>query len=217
MSSRLILLAGLAGAIGVPSTLAGQVAGLPVRNAGIGTGIGLAGDVGFPNADLGKGTAIGATGFVGVGPLGVTATVARWSPKDADAITSVGGTLNLKVFGGPLIPLSVTLQGGVGRTRTTTVEGGSVTRLQFPAGLGIGVTIPNPAFSIKPWAAPRLDVVHRSGTGLISGTSAKFGISGGIDLGFLGGLSLRAMYDRVSRDGGHPSVLSLGVGFKVGT
>jgi hypothetical protein len=217
MASRFILLAGLASALGVPSTLAGQVAGLPVRNAGIGTGLGLAGDVGFPNADMGKGTAIGATGFVGVGPLGVTATVSRWSPKDADAITSVGGTLNLKVFGGPLIPLSLTLQGGVGRTRTTTVEGGSVTRLQFPAGLGIGLTIPNPAFSIKPWAAPRLDVVHQSGTGLISGTSAKFGISGGIDLGFLGGLSLRAMYDRVSRDGGHPSVLSLGVGFKAGT
>jgi hypothetical protein len=217
MSSRLFLLAGLAGAIGAPAALAGQVAGLPVRNAGIGTGIGLAGDVGFPNADMGKGTAIGATGFVGLGPLGVTATVSRWTPKDADALTSVGGTLNLKVFGGPLIPLSVTLQGGVGRTRTSTTEGESVTTMHFPAGLGIGLTIPNPAFSIKPWAAPRVDVVHKSGGGIGGGTSAKFGISGGIDLGFIGGLSVRAMYDRVSRDGGHPSVLSLGVGFKVGT
>lgn len=201
----------------MPAGLGAQVAGLPVRNAGIGTGIGIAADVGFPNADLGKGTAIGATGFVGLGPLGVTASVDRWTPKDADAVTSIGGTVNLKVFGGPLIPLAITMQGGAARTRTGPA-GDQVTTWHFPAGLGLGVTIPNPAFSIKPWLAPRVDVVHQSGAGIIDGTRAKFGISGGIDVGFLSGISLRAMYDRVSAGGGlHPAVLSLGAGFKVGT
>jgi len=175
--------------------------------------------VGFPNGDMGKGTAFGGTGFIGLGPLGVTASVSRWNPAgDGDALTSVGGTLNLKVFGGPLIPLAVTMQAGVGRTRSSDIEGGSITTTHFPLGLGIGVTIPNPAFSIKPWAAPRVDVVHESGSGLIGGTRAKFGISGGIDVGFLSGISIRAMYDRVSAGGGaHPAVFSIGAGFKVGT
>lgn len=219
MLHRLSRLALLAGAISVPPVVSAQVAGLPVRNAGIGTGIGIAADVGFPNADMGKGTAFGGTGFVGFGPLGVTASVSRWNPSgDLPGVTSVGGTLNLKVFGGPLIPLSLTMQGGIGRTRTSNVEGGSITTMHFPVGLGIGVTIPNPAFSIKPWAAPRVDVVHESGSGLISGTRAKFGISGGIDVGFLSGISIRAMYDRVSAGGGsHPAVFSLGAGFKVGS
>ena len=218
MSFRLSLLALLGGVAALPGLLGAQVAGLPVRNAGIGTGIGIAADVGFPNADLGKGTAIGATGYVGLGPVGVTATVDRWSPRDADAVTSVGGTLNLKVFGGPLIPLAITMQGGAARTRTATTPGEEVTTWHFPAGLGLGVTIPNPAFSIKPWLAPRVDVVHQTGAGIIDGTRAKFGISGGIDVGFLSGLSIRAMYDRVSAGGGvHPAVLSLGAGFKVGS
>ncbi len=218
MRFRLSLLAVLGGAVVLPAGLRGQVTGLPVRNAGIGTGIGIAADLGFPNADLGKGTAIGATGFVGLGPLGVTASVDRWSPKDADAVTSVGGTVNLKVFGGPLIPLAITMQGGAARTRTSSVEGDDITTWHFPAGLGLGVTIPNPAFSIKPWIAPRVDVLHQSGAGIVDGTRAKFGISGGVDVGFLSGLSLRAMYDRVSAgSGAHPSVLSIGVGFKVGT
>jgi len=217
MFSRLSLLGFLGSAVAMPAVLTAQVAGLPVRNAGIGTGIGVAADVGFPNADMGKGTAFGATGFVGLGPLGVSASVDRWTPKNADAVTSVGGTLNLKVFGGPLIPLAITMQGGAARTRTSTIEG-DLTTWHFPAGLGIGLTIPNPAFSIKPWVAPRVDVQHQSGAGLIDGTRTKFGISGGIDVGFLSGLSLRAMYDRVSAgNGAHPAVLSFGAGFKVGT
>ncbi len=218
MAVRFSLLALAAGALVLPGTLRAQVAGLPVRNAGIGTGIGIAADVGFPNGDAGKGTAFGATGQVGLGPFGVTASVARWNRSAGEDLTSVGGTLNLKVFGGPLIPLAITMQGGVGRYRTSTIEGDRITTTHLPAGLGIALTIPNPAFSIKPWAAPRLDVLHQSGSGIVDGTRVKFGISGGIDLGFLSGLAVRAMYDRVSAGGGsHPSVLSLGIGFKVGT
>lgn len=206
------------------SGLGAQVAGLPVRNAGIGTGIGIAADAGFPNGDYGKGMALGATGVVGLGPLGVSASVARWDPSgEGDVVTSVGGTGNLKVFGGPLIPFAVTLQAGVGRYRQDTIEGGKLTTLHVPLGLGVALTIPNPAFSIKPWLAPRIDLrrISESG-GAVSGTDsdtrAKLGISGGVDLGFLSGLSVRAMYDRVfAGDGASPSVLSLGLGFRVGT
>ena len=213
----------LLSAAGSSGRFAGQVAGLPVRNAGIVTGIGLAADVGFPNAHSGKGTAFGATGAVGLGPVGLTASVARWKPSGGDAVTSVGGTGNLRVFGGPLIPLAVTLQGGIGRFRQSTIEGGTLTSLHVPVGLGIGLTIPNPAFGIKPWIAPRLDLLHTSETGgsvtgTVGDTEVHFGISGGVDVSFLSGLSVRAMYDRVQAGpGAHPSVLSLGLGFRVGT
>jgi hypothetical protein len=219
--TRLIALVAL-GAAGSTGGLAAQVFGLPVRNAGVGTGIGIAADVGLPNESYGKGIAFGATGAIGLGPLGVTGSVANYNPKGSGgSITSVGATGNLKVLGGPLIPLSVTLQAGAARYKIA-----GETNWHLPVGLGVALTIPNPAFSIKPWLAPRVDIVRRTDSpafldraaGGSSSTEANFGISGGVDLGFLSGLAVRVMYDRVSvRRGLTPSVLSLGLGFKVGT
>jgi hypothetical protein len=52
----------------------------------------------------------------------------------------------------------------------------------------------------------------------VTNTESDFAISGGVDLGFLNGLTIRAMYDRVFRgEGVNPSVLSIGLGLKVGT
>lgn len=226
MMSRLRLLAllalGATGLTGGPAGLAAQVAGLPVRNAGIGTGIGIAADIGFPNAAAGKGFAVGGTGSAGFGPFGVSVSAARWDPKGnaEDAITAVGGTGNLKIFGGPLVPISVTLQGGVGRYHVNSIDF-SQTVLRLPAGLGLALVIPNPIFSIKPWVAPRVEVTRTSTSDAFLGqshsTNTRFGISGGVDLGFLSGLSIRAMYDRLfAGQGVRPSVLSLGLGFRVG-
>jgi len=218
--TRLLALIAL-GAAGRAGGLVAQVAGLPVRNAGIGTGIGIAGDVGFPNAAAGKGVAFGATGVLGFGPLGVSASVAHWDPKGSEpAINSVGGTGNLKIFGGPLIPVSVTLQGGLAHASQSSTGGGKVSNWHVPVGLGLALTIPNPVFSIKPWVAPRADISRTKvsgGTGSpTSDTDTAFGISGGVDLGFLSGLLVRTMYDRVKRSGTTVSVFSLGIGFQVG-
>ena len=211
-------------AAALPGGLAAQVTGLPVRNAGIGTGIAIAADAGFPNATMGKGLAIGGTVAAGFGPLGVTGSVARWDPKgEGDKVTSVGATGNLKIIGGPLIPLSVTLQGGAGYHQESEDGLEPVTRktLHVPVGVGITLTIPNPVFAIKPWVAPRLDLVRTTisaDTPAESSTDTNFGISGGVDLGFLNGLSIRAMYDRVFLGGGtHASTLSVGLGLRVGT
>lgn len=225
--TRLVALVVL-GAAGTSGGLAAQVRFLPVRNAGVGTGIGIAADVGFPNAAAGKGLAFGATGAIGLGPLGVTGTVAHYNPKGAGpSINSAGVTGNLKIFGGPLIPVSVTFQAGAAYDRQsgTSIEGdGLATKTwHVPVGVGLALTIPNPAFSIKPWLAPRVDVIRSThsdgGTATqVSDTRAKLGISGGVDLGFLSGLAVRVMYDRVSYGNKvTPSVLSLGLGFKVGT
>ncbi len=222
--SRLLALIAL-GAAGRAGDLVAQVAGLPVRNAGIGTGIGIAGDIGFPNAAAGKGAAFGATGVLGLGPVGVSASAAHWDPKgSAPAINSVGGTANLKIFGGPLIPVSVTAQAGIAHYKQSgPPDAGGVSATHIPLGLGLALTIPNPVFSIKPWVAPRVDINRTKTTpGFILGgvtttnTDTHFGISGGVDLGFLNGLLVRTMYDRVKRSGVTLSVFSLGIGFQVG-
>jgi len=219
MMSRLRLKALLAlGAAVLPGAVVAQVAGLPVRNAGIGTGIGVAVDAGFPNGAAGKGFAVGAMGSAGLGPFGVTASVAHWKPKGESSVNSVGATGNLKIFGGPLIPVSVTLQVGAARSsqdQSTQLEPLKVRTWHVPVGLGLALTIPNPVFSIKPWIAPRIDIVRttvEADTPPESHTDKHFGISGGVDAGFLNGISVRVMYDKVSS----VSILSLGLGFRVG-
>src|SRR5918995_3967656 len=110
------------GAMVVAAALAGgaasveaQVRGIPVYNAGVPRGIGVYGDVGFSNDDAGGGTAYAVTGRAGFGPFGATAMLSTYNPDGpADSDLSVGATLNYRIFGGPLVPLAVTLQGGIG-------------------------------------------------------------------------------------------------------
>lgn len=223
-SARLTALLACAalGAAGRATRLEAQVFGLPVRNAGIPTGLTLAADVGFPNGDGGKGWAIGASAAVGLGPLGVSGSAAYRDPRNADAFTSVGATGNLKIFGGPLIPLSVTAQAGVAYgTQEVDVAGTLVdTKLwHFPVGVGLALTIPNPVLAIKPWIAPRLDVSREEVPAGNSDTDTNFGLSAGVDLTFLNGIGIRAMYDRVQAGGGStPAVVSVGLswGLRVG-
>ncbi|HZA97769.1 MAG TPA: hypothetical protein VE399_03265 [Gemmatimonadales bacterium] len=188
-----------------------QVRGIPVYNNGIPTGIALYGDVGFPNEDAGKGTAFAVSGRAGFGPFGATAVLATFNPEGAgDNDLSVGATLNYKVFGGPLIPLSVTLQGGIGYSKPDIgLLPGDEDELRFPVGLGFALTIPNPMVAIQPWLAPRLDITRVSGGGL-SETETAFGLSGGIELNLLGGFGVHAAYDRVFADGGDPGIFGFG-------
>jgi hypothetical protein len=188
-----------------------QVRGIPVYNNGIPTGIALYGDVGFPNEDAGKGTAFAVSGRAGFGPFGATAMLATFNPDGAgDNDLSVGATLNYKVFGGPLIPLSVTLQGGIGYSKPDIgLLPGDEDELRFPVGLGFALTIPNPMVAIQPWLAPRLDITRISGGGT-SETETAFGISGGIELNLLSGFGVQAAYDRVFADGGDPGIFGFG-------
>jgi outer membrane protein with beta-barrel domain len=194
-----------------PSGAGAQVRGIPVYNSGIASGIAIYGDVGFPNADAGKGTAFAVSGRAGFGPLGATAILSTFNPDGpAGSDLSVGATLNYKIFGGPLIPLSVTLQGGIGYSKPDTgLLPGNDTELRFPVGLGLALTIPNPALAIRPWIAPRLDIIRMSGGG-ISNTETNFGLGGGVELNLLNGFGLHAAYDRVFTDGGDPSVFGIG-------
>jgi hypothetical protein len=199
--------------LSAPSAQA-QVRGLPVYNSGVFSGIALYGDVGFPNAGAGKGTAYALTGRAGFGAFGATAIFSSFNPEGpTPSDLSVGATLNYKLFGGPLIPLSLTLQGGIGYSKPETgLLPGHDTELRFPVGLGFAMTIPNPALAIRPWIAPRVDIVKSSGGGS-SNTETNFGLGAGLELNLLNGFGLHAAYDRVFVDGGDPSTYGLGAHF----
>ena len=63
------------------ATARAQNPGLPVYNIGVPRGIGLYGDVAFPNDALGKGVAYGVTGRAGFGLFGATATLSALDPE----------------------------------------------------------------------------------------------------------------------------------------
>jgi hypothetical protein len=215
MRSKLLAAIALASAAAAAPASA-QVAGLPVFNSGIGTGIGIYADAGFPNADAGKGHTYGVTGTVGLGPLGVSATVASNKPDGGTGDTWLGATANIKLFGGPLIPISVNAQVGAGYA--SDIQGGGTKTLNVPVGLGIVANIPSPALSIKPWIAPRMQYM-RSENGGTTSSQTKFGLSAGVNLGLAMGLTIRAAYDTYKYDAGgstiSPSTFSLGVGYAI--
>jgi hypothetical protein len=153
------------------------------------------------------------TGRAGFGPLGATAILSSYNPDGpGDADLSVGATLNYRVFGGPLVPLAVTLQGGIGYAKPEigTLPNENVTQLRFPVGVGFTLTIPNPALALKPWLAPRIDIVRVSGDGFDAQTDTEFALSGGIELNTLGGFGVHASYDALFAEGGTPGVFGVG-------
>ncbi|MES2304242.1 MAG: hypothetical protein V4558_01970 [Gemmatimonadota bacterium] len=211
MFSRALVLSLLGGAL-VSAPAAAQSLGLPVVNNGVPTGINLAVDAGFSNADAGKATTVGASASVGLGFFGVTGTIARYNPKVGDGVWAPGVSGSLRIFGGPLIPLRVMVQAGVSHWSI-----GDYKYTHVPISLGIAATIPSPGISIKPWVAPRIDILRHPNIdccNITTGTDSHFGISGGIDLTLLSGISIRAAYDRMSYSGVKPSILSFGVGFQ---
>jgi hypothetical protein len=189
---------------------AAQVRGIPVYNSGVPRGLGLYADLGFPNERAGGGTGYGVTAKAGFGLFGVSAMLSSYNPDGpVGSEVSVGGTVNYRVFGGPLVPLSVTLQGGVGYARPDNDLFPDVDEWHIPVGVGLALTIPNPALAIRPWLAPRVDIV-RTSPGGESETDTNFGLSGGLELNLLSGLGLHAAYDAVFADGGTAGVFGVG-------
>jgi hypothetical protein len=197
-----------------------QNPGLPVSNQGVPRGIALYGDVGFPNDDAGSGLAYGATVRAGFGPLGATGTLSALNPEGpAGADVAVGGTLNYKLLGGPLVPLSVTLQAGLSYSRpgeeSVSVAGIRVpeaTSYHVPVGVGFALVIPNPVLSIHPWLAPRVDITTaKAGASIAYHTETNFGLSGGLELNLLNGFGIQAAYDRVfAKDVADPATFGIG-------
>ncbi|MHB1329643.1 MAG: hypothetical protein ACYC2K_15705 [Gemmatimonadales bacterium] len=199
------------------SDAAAQISGIPIRNAGVTGGFGLAADVGFGSikgpGDNDKSRAVGLTGAVGFGPLGLSGGLIRTSIDPAIgpnvSQTSLAAAAQFTVFGGPLVPLKITWQAGVIQPFDAP-EGGSKP-WRGHLGLGAALAIPAVAVSIRPWVAPRVDLIR------VDGTQVKGAVSGGVDIGLLSGLGFRFAYDsRMGWTGEDRSAsgFSVGVGFQ---
>lgn len=206
-------LAALAALVLVAAPAGAQVPRLPVFNNGVPRGIQVAGDVGFPSTAAGGGETYAASGALGLGLLGFTATLGSTTPDGGSAAAVYGGTANLRIIGGPLVPFFVNLQGGVGYA---DLDGAGTTHV--PLGVGLGLTIPLPIFGLKPWFAPRWDYTSVSLPGGTSTDASAFAYSAGVDVAFIIGLGLRVAYDWVDHDvgGEKPNVWSVGAKWSFG-
>jgi hypothetical protein len=193
--------------------LTAQVAGIPVYyNPRGGMGVSAAANVGWQTAGTGglEGKAYALTGGLGAGPAYVTVSVGRFNPDPAglDNEMTYGGTVSFKVFGGGVLPVSISAQAGVGYMKSGTDSYTSV-----PLGVGVGLNVP--LFPIKPWVAPRVRLARTSGGGQ-SDSETFFGVSAGADFNLLLGLGFHAAVDyepKKTVSGGEiPSTTVVGVG-----
>jgi hypothetical protein len=184
-----------------------QVAGIPYYvNPRGGTGVMAAANLGF--ADDGKGIAL--TGGVGAGPLFITATAGQFNPDaaGADNVTTFGGTVGTRLFGGPLIPVTIGVQAGAGYY--STGSGASEFKaISVPVAVGFGLNVP--LFPLKPWVAPRVQFNRMTVAGTTN-SETRLGVSAGADFNLLLGLGFHAAVDHILKKDTSPATTTFGIG-----
>ena len=175
-----------------------QMNSIPVMfNPKGGTGFLVALDIGRGmNTESGKNTALAFRSALGIGPVTIGGGIGIVNPDQGGTVgrksqTQYMGNFALRVFGGGLLPVSISLQGGVGVLDNTDLGEKVIT---VPVGLGIGFSVPTPGFSFDPWIAGRYAFV-RNEVGLVTANQNSFGISGGLNFNFLMGLGFHVAGD----------------------
>jgi hypothetical protein len=225
---RVLSLALLAGAPAAP--LAAQAFGVPVSGAPMARGVSLHAMAGLPNA-AGEGGVAGMLAVsLGARRAGVTGFLSTRTGRDGDLPDFAGGgaSANVKVFGGPLVPFLVQLQGGAAYAAFRPHAGGPrETRWHVPVGLALSWVFPQPAVAVRPWIAPRIDHARVTGPDPLldplpggpvpraTATATEFGLSGGVSFGFLNGLAIDLAYDRVFAAGGAPATFGVGLTYNL--
>ena len=175
-----------------------QMNSIPVYfNPKGGTGLMVAIDLGRGiNDESGKNTAAAFRTALGIGPVTIGGGVGIVNPDQGGTVgrksqTQYMGNFAMRVFGGGLLPVSISLQGGVGVLDISDINTKIVT---VPVGLGLGFSIPTPGFSFDPWIAGRYTFV-RNEVALLTANQNSFGISGGLNFNFLMGLGFHVAGD----------------------
>ncbi len=153
-----------------------QVVGLPFYPTPTGMGVMASAEYADPE---GSGTVMALRGGAGFGPFGATAVVARLS--NGSDVNAFGGTAAMKVFGGGLVPVSLSAQVGLGtwKSATTTVT-------YTPVGVAARLSVP--LFPLKPFAVGYYTLGNNSG-------DKEVRVTVGADFNFLLGLGAHAAYD----------------------
>lgn len=177
-----------------------QMNSIPVYfNPKGGTGLMVAVDLGRGINDAsGKNTAVAFRTALGIGPVTIGGSVGLVNPDGLvgrELESQYMGNIALRLFGGGLLPVSLSLQGGVG---VLTLDDTNKEIITVPIGLGLGFSIPTPGFSFDPWIAGRYTFVRtKDATFPVAATANQnsFGISGGLNFNFLMGLGFHVAGD----------------------
>lgn len=219
-SRTVALAAGLLVAAGPASS---QAPGIPLTNAGFSRGLSIGSMVGFGNLAAGDGTGFlvsGTAGFRRIAFSGFVSGLARSVLSD-ETIVSRGGNVAVKLAGGPLVPVGITLLTGAGYYAPAS---GRTTNWRVPVALGISWTIPQPVVALKFWVSPRLDYTRVRGPDpladpvpggqvpLRTSTGSDFGLSGGVNFGLLNGFGIDLAVDRTFTNGPGAKPASVGLG-----
>jgi hypothetical protein len=202
---RVLSLLGLSLAAATPALA--QLQALPVYfSPKGGTGISINGDFGRVSSAKADGfslsshpTSIGGRVYLGLPIVTLGVGAASYDPKvvTLQNETQYMGSAAFKVFGGPLVPVAVSLQVGAGYLK----QGQGIFALKtvsVPIGLGVAINIPTPGASLEPWVAGRVQL-NSSSTGgggtSLSQTRTGIGVSGGLNMGLPIGLGLHVAAD----------------------
>jgi len=231
-------------AAGTAATAQAQIQGMPLfTNPRYSTGLRVHADLGLPtdkNVGLGDYSVIQGGVTFALGPVGIGANVGATRNDFKNISNGSGGTvgaqskvtasalLQLRVFGGGVNPVAVSLFGGASMDvkaydfaglpdSIKTQLGGSAKVLTIPVGAALGVRLPLVIINPTLWGAPRFNF-----TKLIncpSGTSCptskgEFRWTIGLDVPIFSIISVRAAYDGGKLYG--QSVNNFGVGASVG-
>ncbi len=180
----------------VAAPLAAQAPGLPVHGGGFRSGIEVVATVGWTGASsyTGDATTYAATLAYGWSRVGVAATVGSFDGSQSHA--TLGILVGFRLLGdGVETPFEVGAFGGWGAihgwTCTTAGPCGDIGSPRVNLGGSLAVAITTPYVSIRPWLAPRADILD---------SATKFAGSVGVDFRFAGGFGARMMWDKVEDD-----------------
>ena len=152
-----------------------QVAGLPFYPTPTGLGVMASADYADPQD---AGTVMVLRGGAGFGPFGATVVGGRFKDPDYNVY---GATAAMRVFGGGLVPVSLSAQAGVGRWKV-----GTTTVTYMPVGVAARLSLP--LFPLKPFAVGYYTLGSNIG-------DSEVRVTIGADFNLLFGLGMHAAYD----------------------
>ncbi len=183
------------------STAAAQLPGNPTYAIMAGPGVTLAGEYGRGlNDESFKTDYFG--GRIAIGLPMVSFWGGAGAVKNGESEVTFGGGVAINVIKGPLVPVAVSLQAGVGYL---SEDGENL--LIVPIGAVLAINVPNSPVDVRPWVMPRVEI-QRTSNG-VSQTEVGFGVSGGLNVTLPGGLGFHAALDWMTIDYGSGSVKPL--------
>ncbi len=194
-------------ALGIMADVASaQLLGLPAYNyAPAGAGVTVSGMYGRGlNNASGKANSAGGMITYGAQMFWVGAGASYFDFSTAK-VASFGGNVGVNLPLGPELPVKVAVVAGAGYWSKSGTN-----NLTVPAGVTLALNVPSPNLSITPWISPGVRYI-RTSVGGVSGSTTKFGGSGGVSITLPMGVGFDVALDYTNFSGASPLVGGIGL------